>query len=64
MESFMIVDAQRQQTPNARVKTIQMVIVTRCNAFIAAVLIIGSNYRPASKFPTENTRTSPGCECN
>jgi hypothetical protein len=53
IESFMIVDAQRQQTPNASVKTIQIAIATRCSIPIAAVLISGSNDRLASKFPTE-----------
>jgi hypothetical protein len=51
--SFIIVDAHRQLTPNASVKTIQIAIATRCSTPIAAVLITGSNDRLASKFPTE-----------
>jgi hypothetical protein len=50
---FIIVDANRQLTPNASVKTIQIAIATRCSTPIAAVLITGSNDRLASKFPTE-----------
>jgi hypothetical protein len=51
--SFTIVDAHRQPTPNASVKTIQIAIATRCSTPIAAVLITGSNDRLASKFPTD-----------
>src|ERR1700736_359232 len=51
--SFINVDAHRQLTPNASVKTIQIAIVTRCSTPIAAVFITGSNDGLATKFPTE-----------
>jgi hypothetical protein len=34
---FIIVDAHRQLTPNASVRTIQIAIITRCSTPIAAV---------------------------
>jgi hypothetical protein len=53
-----IVDANRQLTPNASVKTIQMAIATRCSAPIVVVLITGSNDRLASKCPSETVAPS------
>ena len=55
IESFIILDAHRQLTPNASVKTIQIAIITCCSTPIAAVFITGSNDRLATKFPTEST---------
>jgi hypothetical protein len=54
VESFIILDAHRQLTPNASVRTIQIAIITRCSSPMAAVLITGSKDRLASKLPTES----------
>lgn len=64
VESSIIVDAHRQQTPNASVRTIQIAIITRCSTPIAAVFITGSNDRLASKVPTETVAPFLAVWCN
>jgi hypothetical protein len=64
IEGFIIDDAQREQTPNASVRTIQIAIITRCSTPIAAVFITGSNDRLATKFPTESTALFLAVACN